>query len=92
MDLSDRPPLDLYTEEGELSDDQDMTGLDQDQPQSQEQTYRETMRGIRSFMGWFHVPDIDSSANTSEDNPFAGPKTPVPGKVSVQMPTESLAM
>ena len=32
--------------------------------------------------------DIDNSANTSEDNPFAGPKTPVPGKVSVQMPTE----
>ena len=27
--------------------------------------------------------------NTSEDNPFAGPKTPVPGKVSVQMPTEN---
>ena len=39
-------------------------------------------------MGWSHVPDIDSSANTSEDNPFVGPKTPVPGKVSVQMPTE----
>ena len=87
-DLSDRPPLDLYTEEGELSDDQDVTGLDQDQPLSQEQIYRETMRGIRSFMGWSHVPDIDNSANTSEDNPFAGPKTPVPGKVSVQMPTE----
>ena len=87
-DLSDQPPLDLYTEEGELSDDQDVTSLDQDQPLSQEQTYRETMRGIHSFMGWSHVPDIDSSANTSEDYPFAGPKTPVPGKVSVQMPTE----
>ena len=37
-DLSDRPPLDLYTEEGELSDDQDVTGLDQDQPLSQGQT------------------------------------------------------
>ena len=87
-DLSDRPPLDLYTEEGELSDDQDATGLNQDQPLSQEQTYRETMRGIRSLMGWSHVLDIDSSANTSEDNPFAEPKTPVTGKVSVQMPTE----
>ena len=39
-------------------------------------------------MGWSHIPDIDSATNTSEDNPFAGPKTPVPGKVSVQMPTE----
>ena len=72
---------------GNSSDDQDTTGLDQDQPLSQEQTYRETMRGICSFMAWSHVPDIDSSANT-EDNPFAGPKTPVTGKVSIQMPTE----
>ena len=46
-EVSDRPPLDLYTEEGELSEDQDVTGLDQDQPLSQEQTYQETMRGIR---------------------------------------------
>ena len=87
-DLSDQHPLDLYTEKGELLDDQYVTGLDQNQPLSQEQTYRETMRGICSFMGWSHVPDIDSSTNTSEDNPFAGPKTPVPGKVSVQIPTE----
>ena len=45
------------------------------------------MRGIRSFMGWTHVPDIDSS-NPSDDNPFAGPKAPAPSKISVHMPTE----
>ena len=38
-------------------------------------------------MGWTRVPDVDSS-NPSDDNPFAGPKAPVPNKVSVQMPTE----
>ena len=76
-DLSNRPPLDLYTEEGELSDDQDQTVTDQDQPVSEEQNYRDTMQGIRSFMGWSHIPDIDSTATTSEDNPFAGPKTVV---------------
>ena len=37
---------------------------------------------------WSHIPDIDSATNTSEDNPFAWPKTPVPGKVSVQMLTK----
>ena len=31
---------------------------------------------------------MDSATNNSEDNPFASQKTPVPGKVSVQMPTE----
>ena len=39
-------------------------------------------------MGWSHIPDIDRAATTSEDNPFAEPKTVTPGKVSVKMPTE----
>ena len=84
-DFSDRPPVELFLEEGELSDEQELT--EHDLPTSEEQTYRETMRGIRSFMGWSHVPDVDSS-NPSDDNPFAGPKTPAPSSVSVQMPTE----
>ena len=33
-------PLDLYVEEGELSDDQDVTVTEQDQSISEEQTYR----------------------------------------------------
>ena len=83
-ELSDRPPIELFVEEGDLSDNQDG---DLDQNISEEQTYRETMWGIRSYMGGSHVPDIDSS-NPSDDNPFAGPKAPAPSKVSVQMPTE----
>ena len=39
-------------------------------------------------MGWNHIPDIDSSATTSEDNPFAGPKLHTPGIVSVNLPTD----
>ena len=46
------------------------------------------MQGIRCYMGWSHIPQVDSAATTSEDNPFAGPKTVTPGKVSVKMPTE----
>ena len=63
-DLSGRPPLDLYTEEGELSDDPDQTVTDQDQPVSEEQNYRDTMQGICSFMGWSHIPDTDGTATT----------------------------
>ena len=85
--LSDNPPLDLYTEEGELSEDQDQPVTDPDQPVSEEQNYRD-MQGIRSFMDWSHIPELDSTASTSDDNPFAGPKTVTPGKVSVKMPTE----
>ena len=83
--LSDVPPLEIFVDEGELSDDQELT--EQDTLTSEEQTYRETMRGIRAFMGWSHVPEIDSS-NPSDDNPFAGPKAPAPSKIAVHMPTE----
>ena len=66
-ELSDQPPLPLtlFVDEGELSDDQEFGELEQ--PTSEEQTYRETMSGIRSFMGWSHVPDMESS-NPSDDN------------------------
>ena len=33
-----------------------------------------------------HIPGIDSLATTSDDNPFAGPKLQIPGKVSVNLP------
>ena len=84
---TDRPPVDLYPEEGELSDDQEVSFTDPDQSLSEEQSYRETMRGIWSYMGWTHVPDMDSGTKTSDDNPFAGPKLQTPGKVSVNLPT-----
>ena len=85
---SDRPPVDLYPEEGELSDDHEVSLTDPDQSLSEEQSYRETMRGIRSYMGWTHVPDLDSGTKMSDDNPFAGPKLQNPGKISVNLPTD----
>ena len=78
----------MYAEEGELSEDPDQSVTDQDQPVSEEQNYRDTMQGIRSFMGWSNIPEMDNPTSTSDDNPFAGPKTAPPGKVSVKMPTE----
>ena len=50
---------------------------------------RDNMQGIRSFMGWSNIPELDNTTNTSDDNPFAGPKTAHPGKVSVKMPTKN---
>ena len=65
-----------------------MSLTDPDQSLTEEQSYRETMRGIRSYMGWTHVPDMDSGTKTSDDNPFAGPKLQTPGKVSVNLPVD----
>ena len=33
-----------------------------------------TDRGIRSFMGWTHIPDMDTSSSSADDNPFQAPK------------------
>ena len=44
--MSERPPPDMYVEEGEQSDEQDVTITDPDQSLSEEQTYRKTMRGF----------------------------------------------
>ena len=85
---TDSDMSDLYAEEGELSDDPDLNVMEPDQMPTEEQTYRETMRGIRSYMGWSDIPDIDSTNTASDDNPFSGPKAATPGKVSIQMPTE----
>ena len=86
--LSSDRPIDIFPEEGELSDDPEANLSDQEQSLSEEKSYRETMRGIRSYMNWEHIPDIDSGATTSEDNPFAGPKVHTPGKVSVNLPAD----
>ena len=48
------------------------------------------MRGIRSFMGSTHIPDMDTTTSTGNDNSFAGPKAQPAGKVSVLMPTDEL--
>ena len=65
-----------------------MTVTEPDQIPSGEKTYWETMRGIRSYKSWTDIPDVDSSNTASDDNPFSGPKAPVPSKISVTMPTE----
>ena len=64
------------------------TATNPDQTLSEDQTYRETLQGIRSYMGWSHIPDIESTTATGDDNPFAGPKSQPAGKVSVRLPTD----
>ena len=61
---------------------------DSDQQISEEQYYRETVRGVRSFMGWHQLPEFESSASSQDDNPFANPKRQSTGKISVNLPSD----
>ena len=58
-----------------------------DQELSEESAYRETIRGVRSFMGWHQIPEFDIVSST-DDNPFAGSRVKPTGKVSVKLPVE----
>ena len=39
-------------------------------------------------MGWTHLPNMESTTSTGDDNPFAGQKSQPAGKVSVHLPTD----
>ena len=68
--------------QGELPEDST------DQNLSEEANYRETIRGVRSFMGWHQIPDFDSASSSLDDNPFAGSRVKPTGKVSVKLPVD----
>ena len=67
---------------------QDVTTADTDQAVSEEQTYRETERGIRSFMGWTYIPDMDNSSSSADNYPFQAPKQQPLGRISVKLPSD----
>ena len=76
-------------EEGEFSNlEQDVSVTDTNQASTEEQNYRETMRGVRSYIGWTHIPHMDINISSAEDNPFAAPKQQPVSKVSVNLPTD----
>ena len=61
-----------------------------DQELSEESSYRETIRDVRSFMGWHQIPEFDS-VSSADNNPFAGSRAPPTGKVSCQVTGRRLA-
>ena len=73
-------------DEVEVSD-LESTGPDQeellegDQGLSAEQSYRETLCGVRSFIAWNDIPEFDSASSSQDDNPFTGSRSSQTGKV-----------
>ena len=78
-------------EEGEVSDQEenpDDFNPNSDKVLSEEQNYRETVGGVRAFMGWTHIPDLEYSPASRTDNPWVGHRAQPVGKVSVALPPE----
>ena len=74
---------DSAVEEGEVSSD-----VIDIQDQTEDMTYRETVRSVRSFMGWNHIPvyESDLSEPDKSNNPLKNPKKPA--RISVAMPPD----
>ena len=79
-------------DEGELSDRESIHEQEEimegDQELSAEQSYRETLRGVRSFMAWNDVPEFDSASSSQDDNPFTGNRGSQTGKTSIKVPVD----
>ena len=54
---------------------------------SEEASYRETIRGMRYFMGWHQIPEFNS-VSSADDNLFASFRVQPIGKVSVKLPID----
>ena len=68
--------------QGELPEDSTDHNL------SEDANYRETIRGVRSFLGWHQIPGCDSTSSSLDDNPFAGSRAKLTRKVSVKLPVD----
>ena len=69
--------------EGEVSSDNI-----EKQEQTEDLTFRETVRSIRSFMGWDHIPVFgsDLAEPDKSNNPWRGKHPRKPARISVSMP------
>ena len=71
-------------EEGELSDSEVAE-------RNEEMNYRETVRSVRSFLGWSCIPDFEAAVGDTDnrsDNPWKGKHPRRTGKVSVELPAD----
>ena len=69
-------------------DQPDSDSREKDRVLSEDQNYRETIRGVRAFMGWTHIPDLEYSPTSRTDNLWTGHGSQPVGKVSVLLPPE----
>ena len=72
------------SDEGKLSDSTEPP------EQTEDMTYRETVRSVRSFMGWYHIPTFESdfSEPDKSNNPWKGKQPRKPTRISVAMPPD----
>ena len=87
----DSPPSEASYSEDQVSDEGEISSDTLDRPeQTEDMNYRETVRSIRSFMGWNHIPTLESDLSEPDksNNPWKGKLPKRPARISVTMPPD----
>ena len=83
-DELDRSASGSGSEDGHFSDVADPP------EQTEDMSYRETVRSVRVFMGWHHIPafETDFSEPDKSNNPWKGKNQKKPTRISIAMPPD----
>ena len=87
----DPPPSEASYSEDQVSDEGEISSDTLDRPeQTEDMNYGETVRSIRSFMGWNHIPTFESDLSEPDksNNPWKGKLPKRPSRISVAMPPD----
>ena len=87
----DPPPSEASLSDDQISDEGEISSDTLDRPeQTEDMNYRETVRSIRSFMGWNHIPTFESDLSEPDksNNPWKGKLPKRPARISVAMPPD----
>ena len=87
----DPPQSEASYSEDQVSDEGEISSDTLDRPeQTEDMNYRETVRSIRSFMGWNHIPTFESDLSEPDksNNPWKGKLPKRPARISVAMPPD----
>ena len=87
----DPPPSEASYSEDQVSDEGEISSDTLDRPeQTEDINYRETVRSIRSCMGWNHIPTFESDLSEPDksNNPWKGKLPKRPALISVAMPPD----
>ena len=87
--LSDDNEFDR-SEELSISDDGQLSDSTAVPEQTEEMSYRETVRSVRAYMGWHHIPTFETTYSEPDksNNPWKGKNPRKPTRVSVAMPLD----
>ena len=87
--LSDDNDFDR-SEELSISDDGQLSDSTEVPEQTEEMSYRETVRSVRAYMGWHHIPTFETTYSEPDksNNPWKGKNSRKPTRVSVAMPRD----